>query len=138
MLSCWAQSWKSPRSKLCNHRGPKKQHFKIIFCIFGGENPRCTAQPHHPVSKRAHVVCCPRFPPCDCSALSFITEPLTERRLLDVRLGELPTWLATRDFSPRGLLGGVQKGEAEPPARGAESSPFPDLSASGLLQRASL
>uniref|UniRef100_A0A8C3GJN9 ATP synthase subunit f, mitochondrial n=1 Tax=Cairina moschata TaxID=8855 RepID=A0A8C3GJN9_CAIMO len=36
-------------------------------------------------------------------------EPLAERRLLDVRLGELPTWLATRDFSPRGLLGGVQK-----------------------------
>uniref|UniRef100_A0A8B9TX03 ATP synthase subunit f, mitochondrial n=1 Tax=Anas zonorhyncha TaxID=75864 RepID=A0A8B9TX03_9AVES len=35
--------------------------------------------------------------------------PLAERRLLDVRLGELPTWLTTRDFSPRGLLGGVQK-----------------------------
>uniref|UniRef100_A0A8B9C030 ATP synthase subunit f, mitochondrial n=1 Tax=Anser brachyrhynchus TaxID=132585 RepID=A0A8B9C030_9AVES len=35
--------------------------------------------------------------------------PLAERRLMDVRLGELPTWLATRDFSPRGLLGGVQK-----------------------------
>ncbi|XP_038021521.2 mitochondrial nucleoid-associated protein 1 [Anas platyrhynchos] len=36
-------------------------------------------------------------------------EPLAERRLLDVRLGELPTWLTTQDFSPRGLLGGVQK-----------------------------
>ncbi|KFP85184.1 hypothetical protein N311_08849, partial [Apaloderma vittatum] len=35
--------------------------------------------------------------------------PLSERRLMDVRLGELPTWLATCDFSPQGLLGGVQK-----------------------------
>ncbi|NWU59188.1 ATPK synthase, partial [Dromas ardeola] len=35
--------------------------------------------------------------------------PLAERRLLDVRLGELPAWLATCDFSPQGLLGGVQK-----------------------------
>lgn len=75
------------------------------------------------VSNHAHVMHWPRFPPFDCSALWFITEPLAERRLLDVRLGELPTWLATRDFSPRGLLGGVQKGEAELPA---ELSPFPD------------
>lgn len=53
---------------------------------------------------------------------------------MDVRLGELPTWLATRDFSPRGLLGGVQKGEAKLPARGAELSHLPDLSANVLLQ----
>ncbi|NXL87586.1 ATPK synthase, partial [Alectura lathami] len=35
--------------------------------------------------------------------------PLSTRRLMDVRLGELPLWLATRDLSPQGLLGGVQK-----------------------------
>ncbi|NXV74018.1 ATPK synthase, partial [Atlantisia rogersi] len=35
--------------------------------------------------------------------------PLSERHLMDVRLGELPAWLATCDFSPQGLLGGVQK-----------------------------
>ncbi|NWR66380.1 ATPK synthase, partial [Bucorvus abyssinicus] len=35
--------------------------------------------------------------------------PLSERRLMDVRLGELPAWLGTRDFSPQGLLEGVQK-----------------------------
>ncbi|XP_068007285.1 mitochondrial nucleoid-associated protein 1 [Melanerpes formicivorus] len=35
--------------------------------------------------------------------------PLSERHLMDVRLGELPMWLATCDFSPQGLLGGVQK-----------------------------
>ncbi|XP_072208017.1 mitochondrial nucleoid-associated protein 1 [Excalfactoria chinensis] len=35
--------------------------------------------------------------------------PLSERHLMDVRLGELPMWLTTCDFSPRGLLGGVQK-----------------------------
>ncbi|KAM9281769.1 mitochondrial nucleoid-associated protein 1 [Morus bassanus] len=35
--------------------------------------------------------------------------PLSERRLMDVRLGELPAWLATCDLSPQGLLGGVWK-----------------------------
>ncbi|XP_010576873.1 PREDICTED: uncharacterized protein C17orf80 homolog isoform X2 [Haliaeetus leucocephalus] len=35
--------------------------------------------------------------------------PLSERRLMDVRLGELPAWLATCNFSLQGLLGGVQK-----------------------------
>ncbi|XP_065591705.1 mitochondrial nucleoid-associated protein 1 [Cyrtonyx montezumae] len=35
--------------------------------------------------------------------------PLSERHLMDVRLGELPMWLTTCDFSPWGLLGGVQK-----------------------------
>lgn len=62
---------------------PKKQHFKIIFCIFGlaeparfgGENPRCTAQPQHPVSKHARIMYCPRFPPRDCSALSLSQSP---------------------------------------------------------------
>ncbi|XP_075025502.1 mitochondrial nucleoid-associated protein 1 [Calonectris borealis] len=35
--------------------------------------------------------------------------PLSERRLMDVRLGELPAWLATCKLSPQGLLGGVRK-----------------------------
>ncbi|OXB57685.1 hypothetical protein ASZ78_008246 [Callipepla squamata] len=53
-----------------------------------------------------------------CTGLSFLpltiltshfAGPLSERHLMDVRLGELPMWLTTCDFSPRGLLGGVQK-----------------------------
>ncbi|NXW84205.1 ATPK synthase, partial [Alopecoenas beccarii] len=35
--------------------------------------------------------------------------PVAERRLLAVRLGELPAWLATRQLSAQGLLGGVRK-----------------------------
>ncbi|NXJ98340.1 ATPK synthase, partial [Corythaixoides concolor] len=35
--------------------------------------------------------------------------PLSERHLMDVRLGELPAWLATRDLSLQGLCGGAQK-----------------------------
>uniref|UniRef100_A0A8C3T6G6 Chromosome 17 open reading frame 80 n=1 Tax=Chelydra serpentina TaxID=8475 RepID=A0A8C3T6G6_CHESE len=35
--------------------------------------------------------------------------PLVERRLMDVKLRELPAWLAACDFSPKGLLGAVQK-----------------------------
>ncbi|KAM4673716.1 mitochondrial nucleoid-associated protein 1 [Amazona ochrocephala] len=35
--------------------------------------------------------------------------PLLERRLMDVRLGELPLWVTTRDFSPQALLRGAQR-----------------------------
>uniref|UniRef100_A0A8C6J195 ATP synthase membrane subunit f n=1 Tax=Melopsittacus undulatus TaxID=13146 RepID=A0A8C6J195_MELUD len=31
------------------------------------------------------------------------------RRLMDVRLGELPLWVTTRDLSPQALLGGAQR-----------------------------
>lgn len=58
---------------------------------------------------------------------SHRTGPLAERRLLDVRLGELPAWLATRQLSAQGLLGGAQKGEPEFPAPAAELSQLPDL-----------
>ncbi|NXH22038.1 ATPK synthase, partial [Bucco capensis] len=34
---------------------------------------------------------------------------LSKQHLMDVRLRELPAWLATCDFSPQGLLGGVQR-----------------------------
>ncbi|XP_019371563.1 PREDICTED: uncharacterized protein C17orf80 homolog [Gavialis gangeticus] len=34
--------------------------------------------------------------------------PLLEKRLPDVTLGELPVWLVTRDFSPKGLLNTTQ------------------------------
>ncbi|XP_025066725.1 uncharacterized protein C17orf80 homolog isoform X2 [Alligator sinensis] len=45
--------------------------------------------------------------------------PLLEKCLLDVTLGELPVWLVTRDFSPKGLLNTTQTGEA-----GALASPW--------------
>ncbi|XP_065549881.1 mitochondrial nucleoid-associated protein 1 isoform X1 [Lathamus discolor] len=35
--------------------------------------------------------------------------PLLDRQLMDVRLGELPLWVTTRDFSPQALLGGAQR-----------------------------
>ncbi|XP_051988054.1 ATP synthase subunit f, mitochondrial-like [Xyrauchen texanus] len=35
---------------------------------------------------------------------------LAEKRLLDVKLGKLPSWLGTRDFTPNGLIGGVRGG----------------------------
>ncbi|KAF4797483.1 hypothetical protein TURU_075347 [Turdus rufiventris] len=35
--------------------------------------------------------------------------PLWERPLLEVRLGELHTWISTCSFSPQGLLGAVQR-----------------------------
>ncbi|XP_067403385.1 mitochondrial nucleoid-associated protein 1 [Emydura macquarii macquarii] len=35
--------------------------------------------------------------------------PLIERCLMDVKIKELPAWLSACDFSPKGLLGAVQK-----------------------------
>ncbi|XP_026878023.2 ATP synthase subunit f, mitochondrial isoform X1 [Electrophorus electricus] len=36
--------------------------------------------------------------------------PLGEKRLMDVKLGELTSWLGTRDFTPNGLLNGIRRG----------------------------
>ncbi|NXJ69911.1 PTCD1 protein, partial [Rostratula benghalensis] len=35
--------------------------------------------------------------------------PLKDMKLLDVKLGQLPTWLAMRDFTPGGILGAVRR-----------------------------
>uniref|UniRef100_A0A8C1ZNY9 ATP synthase membrane subunit f n=1 Tax=Cyprinus carpio TaxID=7962 RepID=A0A8C1ZNY9_CYPCA len=35
---------------------------------------------------------------------------LAQKRLMDVKLGQLPSWFGTRDFTPNGLLGGVRGG----------------------------
>jgi len=35
---------------------------------------------------------------------------LAQKKLLDVKLGELPSWLGKRDFTPNGLIGGVRGG----------------------------
>ncbi|NXY75787.1 PTCD1 protein, partial [Glareola pratincola] len=37
--------------------------------------------------------------------------PLKDMKLLDVKLGQLPTWLAMRDFTPGGIVGALQRGE---------------------------
>ncbi|KAJ1096571.1 hypothetical protein NDU88_001706 [Pleurodeles waltl] len=36
--------------------------------------------------------------------------PLPERRLMDVKLGQLPSWVATRDFTPNGILAAFRRG----------------------------
>ncbi|XP_044874378.1 ATP synthase subunit f, mitochondrial-like [Mauremys mutica] len=36
--------------------------------------------------------------------------PLKDTRLLDVKLGQLPSWIAVRDFTPSGLTGAVRRG----------------------------
>uniref|UniRef100_A0A8C0YLV9 ATP synthase membrane subunit f n=1 Tax=Cyprinus carpio carpio TaxID=630221 RepID=A0A8C0YLV9_CYPCA len=35
---------------------------------------------------------------------------LAQKKLMDVKLGQLPSWLGTRDFTPNGLLGSVRGG----------------------------
>uniref|UniRef100_A0A452EQC4 ATP synthase F(0) complex subunit f, mitochondrial n=1 Tax=Capra hircus TaxID=9925 RepID=A0A452EQC4_CAPHI len=36
--------------------------------------------------------------------------PLKEEKLLEVDLGELPSWILMRDFTPSGIAGAVQRG----------------------------
>ncbi|MBN3306864.1 ATPK synthase, partial [Amia calva] len=36
--------------------------------------------------------------------------PISERRLLEVKLGEFPAWLGSRDFSPSGVLSALRRG----------------------------
>ncbi|XP_054419154.1 ATP synthase subunit f, mitochondrial-like [Pteronotus mesoamericanus] len=35
---------------------------------------------------------------------------LKEKRLMDVKLGELPSWILMRDFTPKGTAGAFQRG----------------------------
>ncbi|NXB53934.1 ATPK synthase, partial [Leucopsar rothschildi] len=35
---------------------------------------------------------------------------LKDTKLMDVKLGQLGTWLAMRDFTPSGILGAMQRG----------------------------
>ncbi|NWX16377.1 PTCD1 protein, partial [Aegotheles bennettii] len=46
---------------------------------------------------------------------------LKDTKLLDVKLGQLPTWLAMRDFTPGGIAGALRRGEGlggDPAAQG--------------------
>lgn len=57
--------------------------------------------------------------------------PLKDMKLMDVKLGQLPTWLAMRDFTPGGILGALRRGEggwgegARPPCRNSSAPPRP-------------
>ncbi|KAL4658382.1 ATP synthase subunit f, mitochondrial [Arapaima gigas] len=36
--------------------------------------------------------------------------PLSDKKLMDVKLGELPTWATTGDFTPNGIISAVRRG----------------------------
>ncbi|KAG7459992.1 hypothetical protein MATL_G00216490 [Megalops atlanticus] len=36
--------------------------------------------------------------------------PVAEKRLLDVKMGELPSWIFSRDFTPNGIIGAFRRG----------------------------
>nr|XP_039318118.1 ATP synthase subunit f, mitochondrial-like [Saimiri boliviensis boliviensis] len=36
--------------------------------------------------------------------------PSKDRKLLEVKLGELPSWILMRDFSPSGIVGAFRRG----------------------------
>ncbi|XP_069342634.1 ATP synthase subunit f, mitochondrial isoform X2 [Eulemur rufifrons] len=42
----------------------------------------------------------------ECPALV----PVKEKKLMDVKLGELPSWILMRDFTPKGIAGAFQRG----------------------------
>ncbi|EHH17158.1 hypothetical protein EGK_13490, partial [Macaca mulatta] len=41
---------------------------------------------------------------------SSVSVPVKDKKLLEVKLGELPSWILMRDFSPSGILGAFQRG----------------------------
>ncbi|XP_036828223.1 ATP synthase subunit f, mitochondrial isoform X1 [Oncorhynchus mykiss] len=48
------------------------------------------------------------FTVCVCVPVSLV--PLGEKRLMDVKLGELGSWLGKRDFTPNGVLASIRNG----------------------------
>uniref|UniRef100_A0A8C9BUX4 ATP synthase F(0) complex subunit f, mitochondrial n=1 Tax=Phocoena sinus TaxID=42100 RepID=A0A8C9BUX4_PHOSS len=42
-----------------------------------------------------------------CTSFSV---PLKDKKLLEVKLGELPSWILMRDFTPKGIAGAFQRG----------------------------
>ncbi|ELW65792.1 ATP synthase subunit f, mitochondrial [Tupaia chinensis] len=36
--------------------------------------------------------------------------PVKEKKLMDVKLGELPSWILMQDFTPKGIAGAFQRG----------------------------
>ncbi|VFV23600.1 Hypothetical predicted protein [Lynx pardinus] len=36
--------------------------------------------------------------------------PVKETKLMDVKLGELPSWILMRDFTPKAITGEIQRG----------------------------
>ncbi|XP_005079968.1 ATP synthase subunit f, mitochondrial isoform X1 [Mesocricetus auratus] len=36
--------------------------------------------------------------------------PLKEKKLMEVKLGELPSWILMRNFTPSGVMGAFQRG----------------------------
>ncbi|XP_040607292.1 ATP synthase subunit f, mitochondrial isoform X2 [Mesocricetus auratus] len=37
--------------------------------------------------------------------------PLKEKKLMEVKLGELPSWILMRNFTPSGVMGAFQRGQ---------------------------
>ena len=46
-----------------------------------------------------------------CCYLLLFSVPVVEKRLMDVKLGQLGTWLGGRDFTPNGILSAVRRGK---------------------------
>uniref|UniRef100_A0A803JWU2 ATP synthase F(0) complex subunit f, mitochondrial n=1 Tax=Xenopus tropicalis TaxID=8364 RepID=A0A803JWU2_XENTR len=69
--------------------------------------PSCLHSPSHLVTSR-------RCSACDISVIKMADKPvpLAERRLMDIKLGQLPNWLSTRDFTPNGIIASLRKGES--------------------------
>ncbi|EGV99128.1 ATP synthase subunit f, mitochondrial [Cricetulus griseus] len=44
------------------------------------------------------------------SGSTVLPVPLKEKKLMQVKLGELPNWILMRDFTPSGIVGAFQRG----------------------------
>ncbi|KAM8950819.1 ATP synthase F(0) complex subunit f, mitochondrial isoform 3-T3 [Lycaon pictus] len=46
------------------------------------------------------------------SSHSSLVIPVKEKKLMEVKLGELPGWILMRDFTPKGIAGAFQRGQS--------------------------
>ena len=51
-------------------------------------------------------------PSSGCVFVLSFSVPLKEKKLLEVKLGELPSWILMRDFTPSGIAGAFQRGQS--------------------------
>uniref|UniRef100_A0A3Q3RT46 ATP synthase membrane subunit f n=2 Tax=Mastacembelus armatus TaxID=205130 RepID=A0A3Q3RT46_9TELE len=53
------------------------------------------------------ILCCELLAPVKMADRPV---PVVEKRLMDVKLGELGTWIGARDFTPNGIISAVRRG----------------------------
>lgn len=80
------------------------------------EDQSCSFDCWRPVKIRAHYQSygkfCSVWAMCNWNFVAVLWPvPVAEKRLMDVKLGELGSWFGGRDFTPNGIISAIRRGE---------------------------